>query len=219
MKELIIFGNTELAELAHFYFSHDSEYKVAGFSVDGEYMNQSSFKGLPIVPFEEVSGAFPQEEYSMFIAVGYTHMNAIRKMKYLQAKALNYELANYISSKAQTWPQTQTGDNCMIMEGTTVMPYCKIGNNVLVWVNSILSHHSVIEDHVCITSDCAIGGMVHIEEQAFIGLNSTIRQGLTVGRKSIIAAGANLLEDAKENGVYIGNPAHLSSMNSSEISL
>ena len=54
MKQLVIFGNGEIAELAHYYFSTDSEYKVEGFTVDAEYLETESFCGLPITPFEKL---------------------------------------------------------------------------------------------------------------------------------------------------------------------
>ena len=39
MKPVIIFGIGELAQLVHFYLTHDSELQVVAFSVDREYLN------------------------------------------------------------------------------------------------------------------------------------------------------------------------------------
>ena len=54
MTRLVIFGNGEIAELAHYYFSTDSAYLVEGFTVDAEFLETESFCGLPLVPFEAV---------------------------------------------------------------------------------------------------------------------------------------------------------------------
>ena len=54
LKKLVIFGAGQTAEVAHFYFSNDSAYDVAGFTVDAEYITEESLYGLPVVPFEEV---------------------------------------------------------------------------------------------------------------------------------------------------------------------
>ena len=59
MKELIIFGTADIAQLAYFYFSNDSDYKVAAFTVDAEYIKVNEFCGLPVVPFEEVIRTLP----------------------------------------------------------------------------------------------------------------------------------------------------------------
>lgn len=216
-KKLIIFGKTELAELANFYFTNDSNYNVVGFTVDKEYINEDTFLNLPLVPFEEVENHFPVEEYEMFIAIGYTKINSIRKEKFEKAKLKGYKLASYISSKSTTWPGLVVGENTFIMEDNTIMPFCKIGNNVIVWVNSILAHHMVIKDHVTITSHCAIGGNVVIEEQAFVGLNASIRDGIKIGKGVIIGTATNVVKDISDYNVVIGNPAKPTGQNSKDI--
>ena len=41
MKPLIIFGIGQIAEVAYYYFSEDSDYNVAGFTVDDTYLDRS----------------------------------------------------------------------------------------------------------------------------------------------------------------------------------
>ena len=65
MKPVVVFGNGLFAEMLHFYFNNDSDYKVAGFTADAAYVKEPRFCGLPVVPFEEVeawsAGLFPRE--------------------------------------------------------------------------------------------------------------------------------------------------------------
>ena len=62
MKNLIIFGNAEIAELAHFYFTNDSDYRVVGFTVDDEFVKKDFFLDLPVIPFSEIVNNFPPQE-------------------------------------------------------------------------------------------------------------------------------------------------------------
>ena len=71
MKSLIIFGAGDIAQLAHYYFSNDTDYKVIAFTVDAAYINASEFCGLPVVPFEEVISHYPPVRCEMFIALGF----------------------------------------------------------------------------------------------------------------------------------------------------
>lgn len=207
-KKLVIFGSGYLAELAHFYYTHDSEYDVVAFTVDKRFLKEDTYLGLPCVPFEELTRSFPPSEYFLFIAIGYSKVNAVRIEKYNKAKAMGYRLATYISSKSNYWPENLTiGDNVMIMDGTCIMPFCEIEDNVLVWVGSMLSHHSLIKRHTTITSHVAIGGGVTIGEGCFIGANSTIRDSLNIANGSVIATSANVIRDTEENSLYMGNPA------------
>lgn len=43
-KQLVIFGSAEIAELAYYYFQHDSNYEVIAFTVDDDFVKVSSSK-------------------------------------------------------------------------------------------------------------------------------------------------------------------------------
>lgn len=47
--KIIIFGTGEIAELAYYYFTNDSQYEVVAFVADDEYVNNSTFQNLPLV--------------------------------------------------------------------------------------------------------------------------------------------------------------------------
>ena len=47
-KPLVIFGIGEVAQLAHFYFGKDSDYKVAAFTVDVAYLTEKIFCDLAL---------------------------------------------------------------------------------------------------------------------------------------------------------------------------
>lgn len=209
-RKLVIFGSGHLAELAHFYFTHDSEFEVVGFTTDDSHHTQDYYLNKPCVPFSKVSNVFPPDEYSIFIAIGYSKLNAVRIAKYNAAKTLGYRLASYVSSHASSWKNNlQIGENVMIMEGNSIMPFCKVGNNVLIWIGNILSHHTIIGEHTCITSHVALGGCVNVGEGCFFGLNSTIRDSINIADGTVVAASANVLKNTEKNGVYMGNPAKL----------
>jgi sugar O-acyltransferase (sialic acid O-acetyltransferase NeuD family) len=203
IKKLIIFGVGEIAELAHYYFSTDSAYEVAGFTVDGKYMRERSFCNLPVVPFEEILFVYPPSDYDIFIALSYTKINAVRKEKFLAALNYGYTLASYISSKSTILSDRPLGKNCLILEGNTIQPFATIGNNVTLWSGNHIGHHSNIKDHVFIASQVVISGGVTVGEQCFIGVNATIRDHVTIGNSCVIGAGVILLANADPDGVYM----------------
>ena len=45
---LIIFGAGDIAELAHYYFTTDSDYEVTAFVVDRQHLEATQFCGLPV---------------------------------------------------------------------------------------------------------------------------------------------------------------------------
>lgn len=203
-KPLVIFGYGDIAELAHYYFSADSDYDVVAFTVDAGYIKECSFVGLPVVPFEDIVQFYPPCENDLFVALSYSKLNAVRKEKFLAAKTKGYELASYISSRATVLNGGGIGNNCFILEDNTVQPFVRIGDNVTLWSGNHVGHHSVIGDHTFIASHVVISGGVEIGEQCFIGVNATFRDHIKIGSRCVIGAGALMLSDADSAGVYSG---------------
>jgi sugar O-acyltransferase (sialic acid O-acetyltransferase NeuD family) len=218
MKKIIIFGASDAAELAHYYFNHDSDYSVEAFAVDAAYLpERHRFCGLDIVPFEEVETVYPPEQYAFFIALGYSHLNEVRKEKYLAAKALGYDLVSYVSSKATVLNDFAIGDNCFVLEDNTIQPFVTIGNNVTLWSGNHIGHHSRIDDHCFLASHIVVSGRVNIGASCFIGVNATLRDHISVGEKCIIGAGSLLLADVAAGGVYLGTATDRSRVPSNRV--
>lgn len=202
-KNLLIFGDQEMAEIAHFYFHEQSEYNVVAFVVDEEYLNKDSLCGLPIVSLKSASERFKASEHDMFVALGYSKLNQIREQKYHEVTNLGYDLASFISHKATIASNAIIGKNCFIFEDNTIQPYVNIGNNVVVWSGNHIGHHSEIGDNCFITSHVVISGGVRVEENCFLGVNATLRDHITIGKRSVIGAGALILSNVDPDGVYL----------------
>lgn len=202
-KPLVIFGAGDIAQLAHYYFSTDSNYEVVAFTVDAKYINQSEFCGLPVIPFEGLANLYPAATHEIFVALSYTKLNSIRKEKYLAAKVLGYKIASYVSTYATVLNNGRIGENCFILEDNTIQPFVTIGNNVTLWSGNHIGHHSNVLDHNFIASHVVISGGVTIGESCFIGVNATLRDHITIGEKCVIGAGVLMLADAEAEGVYM----------------
>ncbi|MCZ6512868.1 MAG: acetyltransferase [Nitrospinae bacterium] len=205
MAKIVVLGVGEIADLAHYYFTNDTEHEVVAFTLDKEYIQDSTFKGLPIVDFEDVEKTYPPEDYQMFVAIGYKRVNKAREEKYSQAKGKGYSLESYISSRANVFDNVTIGDNCFVLEDNTLQPFCRVGNNVVAWSGNHIGHHSRIEDHCFITSHVVISGGVVVEPYCFLGVNATIRDHITIARENVIGAGCLITRDTQPREVYVGD--------------
>jgi len=200
MKKLIIYGTGLIAEVAEFYFKTDTDYQVSAFTNAAEFIDQEQFNGKPLVQFEKLENVYSPAEYDIFIALGYTKTNQVREQRYKEAKEKGYSCATYISSRA-TYYNTPVGDNCFIFENNVIQPFVTIGNNVTIWSGNHIGHHSRIKDHCFISSHVVISGMCCIEENCFLGVNSTFRDNITIGKFTVIASGAIVMKDCKERSL------------------
>src|SRR5207248_1185887 len=112
------------------------------FTVDREYFDVNRMGSLPVVPFDEVDGRYPPDEFVMFIPISFTRMNHARAERYRDAKQLGYRLISYVSSRATTFPDFRCGDNCFILEDNTIQPLVEIGSNVVMWSGNHIGHHT-----------------------------------------------------------------------------
>ena len=216
-KRLVIFGTSDIAQIAHSYFSTDSEYEVIAFTVDGAYLSEAEFCGLPVVPFEAITETFPPSDCAMFVALSYTKLNALRRKKYEAAKAHGYAIASYVSSRASVLNGGRIGENCFIFEDNTIQPFSTIGDNAILWSGNHIGHHSTIGNHTFIASHVVVSGGVEIGEQCFIGVNVTLRDHIKVGDRCVIGAGALILADAEPEGVYMAQATERSRVPSTKL--
>jgi sugar O-acyltransferase (sialic acid O-acetyltransferase NeuD family) len=218
MTKVVIFGVKDFASLAHFYLKRDSTFEVVGFSVNREYLPvDRTFEGLPVVPFEEVEQTYSPREYSFFAPLSPRRMNRLREQVYLQIKAKSYPVISYVSSRATVFMPELVGENCFILEDSTIQPFTSIGNNVVIWSGSQISHHGQIKDHVTLTSHVVLSGHCVVEPYCFFGANATVRDGLHVAEGTFVAMAAALTRDTEPWGVYKGNPAQKSGIPSKDL--
>jgi sugar O-acyltransferase (sialic acid O-acetyltransferase NeuD family) len=202
MVDVVIFGTSQWAELAHFYLVHDSPHRVVAFTVDRAYRTETLYKGLPVAPFEELESLYPPSQVKLFIPISFKKMNQIRADRYRNAKERGYQFISYVSSKATTWPGFKCGENCFIFEDNTIQPFVEIGNNVIMWSGNHIGHHTTIKDHVMITSHVVISGCCTIEEYCFFGVNSAVRDEAVIARGTLVGMGVTIGKDTKEYEVY-----------------
>jgi len=203
VTKIVIFGAGKIADEAYFYLTNDSPHEVVAFTVDREHLNTGEKLGLPVVSFEDITGAYPPDEFQMFVAVGYQDLNKFRALKYEEAKAKGYKLISYVSSRASNVGDVKIGDNCFVLEFVTLQPCATVGNNVFLWSGNHVGHHASVGDHCYIAGQVVISGNTKIEPYCFVGVSATLGHEITIGEESFIGAGSLITKNVAPGSVYI----------------
>ena len=99
------------------------------------------------------------------------------------------------------------GKNVWIQQGCTFMDRggITIGDNVFIApkVNLVTLNHSLAPA----LRSATVAKPIVIEDGVWIGINSTILQGVTVGKNSVVGANSVVTHDVPPNTVVAGNPA------------
>ena len=202
-KELIIFGNGGLASLVRYYCELQG-IRVAGFTIDREYLAGDLFESLPNVVFKDASNKFPPSHYQLFIAIGATDLLGFsREEKMQEGQKMGYELFSFNFTKPAASAAVTTGRNTIIMPGCMVDPFVCFGDGIIAWNGSTICHHSTIGDYSFIAPGATICGKVTVKEHCFIGSNATIRDNIFLAPQTLVAAGAVITRDTEPGGVYM----------------
>ena len=217
MAKVIIFGLQDYAELAHYYLEKDSPHEVAAFCVNKAYIPEGGqFRGLPVLAFEDVDQTHPAQDFCFFAPMSPKNMNRDRERVFNEIRAKGYRMISYVSSKATLF-DNEIGENCFILENNTLQPFTRVGNNVVLWSGNHLGHHSHIHDHVTFTSHVVMSGHCDIGAYSFLGVNSTLRDGIRIAEGGFIAMAAAVMKNTEPWSVYKGNPAVRLAMHSTQM--
>ena len=96
-KKLFIFGTGTIAEIAYYYFSTETNFKICGFVEYKKFIKKKKFNNLPVIALEKVQKFFPNHDYYGFVAIGYRSLNDDRYKVYKLLKKKKYKLASFVS--------------------------------------------------------------------------------------------------------------------------
>lgn len=113
--------------------------------------------------------------------------------------------------------QVSIGQQAVIMMGATINIGAVIGDGTMIDMNAVVGGRGTIGKNCHIGAGAVIAGVIEppsakpvvIEDDVLVGANAVVLEGIRVGRGSVVAAGAIVVEDVPENVVVAGVPARV----------
>ncbi|CCQ96201.1 tetrahydrodipicolinate N-acetyltransferase [[Clostridium] ultunense Esp] len=109
------------------------------------------------------------------------------------------------------------GKNAVIMMGAVINIGAVIGEGTMIDMNAVVGGRGTIGRNCHIGAGAVIAGVIEppsanpvvIEDDVLVGANAVILEGVRVGKGSVVAAGAIVVEDVPEHVVVAGVPARV----------
>jgi len=89
----------------------------------------------------------------------------------------------------------------------------RVGSHSFFMAGCHVAHDCVIEDHVILTNNVALGGHVHVGEYANIGGLSGVHQYVRIGKHAMIGGVTGVDKDVIPYALVMGNRARLNGLN------
>lgn len=113
----------------------------------------------------------------------------------------------FVARSARIGTTSEVGPGSILLDSVVVTADARIGRHVVVMPNSTITHDDVLEDFSTLAAGVALGGSVLVREAAYIGMNASVRQGVTVGAGATVGMAAAVLADVPEQQKWVGVPA------------
>lgn len=110
------------------------------------------------------------------------------------------------------WPiELVIGKYSQINPGTTIYGKVKIGDNVMIAPNCMIAggNHTTSNLDIPMRFQGSNEKGIIINDDVWIGANSVILDGVTIGQGTIVGAGSIVTKNLEPYAVYFGNPAKL----------
>ena len=98
-------------------------------------------------------------------------------------------------------------NGCIICAGNIITCNIKIGKFVTLNLMCTVGHDTIIGDYSSFMPSVNISGEVHIEEKVYVGTGAKIINRLTIGKATIVGAGAVVSKSLPEYCTAVGIPA------------
>lgn len=143
------------------------------------------------------------------VTIGSTGRNDKRAKIYKKLVDLGFELITFISDHAIVSNNVVIGAGTVVLDGAIVNADVTIGENCIINTGSIIEHDCKIGASVHLASGSTICGNVSIDDNAFLGFACSVKNGVKIGKSSVVGGGAVVLDDVPPRMTVAGVPAKI----------
>lgn len=208
-EDIIILGRGGHAKVIIDMIEEGDSYNIVGVT-DVNLEGEKEFFGYPILGNDDVlPDFFKQGVKNVAVGIGGFTDNRLRKKLFDLAKSIGFSLPPIIHSSAIISKRSKIGEGTIIKRGVIVDTDVTIGTNNILELGAIVGHESKVGNHVLLSANVMISAYNIIEDDVFFAVASTIVSGARVCEGTLIGAGAVVVNDITQKGLYLGVPAKM----------
>lgn len=196
-EDVVIFGTGGLSRTVACYLKAHARFNVVAFTVDADFMDDSTIDGVPVIPFEQLEHQVSAASTSALVVLTLqrTEDRFLDKRKCRELVDKGFALATFVSPSAVLPENVVVGKNVIISPGVIIEPFCSIGDGVIIRSGAYIGHDVELGDFSYIAPRASLSGNVRVGAHAFVGNNATVRGGVCIGSGAVVGAGTTILRD------------------------
>ena len=183
---------------------------LAGLPVHG-VLSDALPAGDPFLGSHRVLGGLDCLQDESFLQGYRIHLGTgdggVRRSMVETVRANGGQLGTIIHPASIVSPSAVIGAGAFVAAGAIVGVGAVLAEACLVNTGASVDHDCRLDAGVCIGPGARLAGTVLCEADAFVGLGACILQGLRIGRRAVVGAGAVVTRDVAAGSTVVGCPA------------
>lgn len=209
MKPLILVGGGGHCKSCIDVIRMTGEYEIKGI-IDADDKIGSDVCGISIIASDTSIPDLAMKGTNFLITVGQIRSASVRIKIYQIIKESGGTMPVIVSPRSYVSNTALLNEGTIVMHDVVINAEASIGKACIINTGALIEHEAVIGDYCHISTNSVVNGQVRVGSMVFIGSNSVIANNLVIPDETIVAAGASVLKNPVEKGIYIGNPARKS---------
>lgn len=204
-KNIVIFGSGRNS-LVISSILEDQNYNIIGF-ID-KYKNKGERIDNNLILGDETEICDIVNNYKIIGGIVGIGSNYIREKVVVEIEKLvpNFNWINCIDKHANIQKNVSIGKGVIIIGCSSVNYGSIVGNHVLINTNCSIDHDNFLENFSSTGPGVNTGGNVKIGNKSHLGIGSTIKHQIAIGRNCVIGANSFVNKNIENNILGYGSP-------------
>lgn len=213
MKDIVIIGagglGREVAWLIEDINEYEKKWNILGF-VDDNVEKGKAINGYEVLG----NNSFFNKVKSIYYICAIANTKNRKHIVKMVSKDPKNKAATLIHPSVNiAHNTTDLKEGCIICAGSIISTNTKIGMfNIIDW-NCTIGHDVVFKNFITLYPSVNVSGNCNIGNCVELGTGSKVIQGKSIGKNSIIGAGAIVINNIKSNVTAVGVPAKVIKIN------
>lgn len=205
MTELLLVGASGLAREVLSVLRTAGDRRAVAILDDAPELHGATRDGVPVVGGIDAVRDYDGSDLLLCVGRGTARNRIAERMARLGAR--HDQFVSVIHPSVAIPDGCDIGHGSIVLAGAVLTASVRVGRHVVVMPNATLTHDDVVEDFATLCAGVSLGGEVRVGRAAYLGMNSSVRERVTVGAESTLGMGAALLSDLPAGETWVGVPA------------
>lgn len=205
MVDLLLVGASGLAQEVLALLRSAGDRRAIGILDDAPARWGGRLAGVPVLGAVDTVSDHPDSEILLCVGAGIARQRIALRLRELGVETERFAL---LVHHGVAIPEScRIGPGSIVLAGVVLTADVIVREHVVIMPHVTLTHGNRISSFATLCAGVTLGGDVRLEEGAYLGMNSSVRQRVRIGSHAIIGMAAAVLTNVPAHETWLGVPA------------